>query len=99
MHPIVPPPKDAYQGAGGLLRARDVQSQCGTFPDCTRARPTTHRRQPGVYDKAAAGTVTETQHELLDAASGEASARIVSSSFGIGQGGWGGPNCAVARQS
>lgn len=45
----------------------------------------------GVYDKGKAGTVTETEHLLVDTASGEAYTRIVSSSFAVGQGGWGGP--------
>ncbi|RPA92957.1 peroxisomal dehydratase [Choiromyces venosus 120613-1] len=45
----------------------------------------------GVYDKGKAGTVTETEHLLVDKATGEAYTKIVSSSFAVGQGGWGGP--------
>ena len=45
----------------------------------------------GVYDKGKAGTVTEVEHELVDKKSGEVYTRIVSSSFAVGQGGWGGP--------
>ena len=42
----------------------------------------------GMYGEGAAGTVTETQHELVDAASNRAFARIAGSSFAVGQGGW-----------
>jgi acyl dehydratase len=45
----------------------------------------------GVYDKGKAGTVTETQHELVEKTTGEVYTRIVSSSFAVGQGNWGGP--------
>jgi hypothetical protein len=45
----------------------------------------------GVYDKGKAGTVTEILHELVEKGSGEVYTRIVSSSFAVGQGGWGGP--------
>ena len=46
----------------------------------------------GVYDKGKAGTVTEFEHELVEKKSGEVYTRIVSSSFAVGQGGWGGPS-------
>ena len=45
----------------------------------------------GVYDKGKAGTVTEIEHSLVDAATNEVYTRIVSQSFAVGQGGWGGP--------
>ncbi|CCX16262.1 putative peroxisomal dehydratase [Pyronema domesticum] len=45
----------------------------------------------GVYDKGRSGTVTEIQHELIDKSTGEVYTRILSSSFAVGQGGWGGP--------
>ncbi|TGZ81494.1 Thioesterase/thiol ester dehydrase-isomerase [Ascodesmis nigricans] len=45
----------------------------------------------GVYDKGKAGTVTEVEHRLVEKATGEVYAVIVSSSFAVGQGGWGGP--------
>lgn len=45
----------------------------------------------GVYDKGKAGTVTEIEHELVEKSTGEVYARILSSSFAVGQGGWGGP--------
>jgi peroxisomal enoyl-CoA hydratase 2 len=45
----------------------------------------------GVYDKGKAGTVTEVEHELVEKSTGEVYTRIVSSSFAVGQGGWGGP--------
>jgi peroxisomal enoyl-CoA hydratase 2 len=45
----------------------------------------------GVYDKGKAGTVVETQNELVDAGSGEVYTRMVGSGFFVGQGNWGGP--------
>ncbi|KAH7359203.1 MaoC like domain-containing protein [Plectosphaerella cucumerina] len=45
----------------------------------------------GVYDKGKPGTVVDTQTDLVDVASGEVHSRITTSSFYVGQGGWGGP--------
>jgi len=45
----------------------------------------------GVYDKGKAGSVMDTQQDLVDAESGELYVRAVSSVFYIGQGNWGGP--------
>ena len=43
----------------------------------------------GVYDKGKAGTVVETQQEIVS--EGKVYSRAVGSGFFIGQGGWGGP--------
>jgi peroxisomal enoyl-CoA hydratase 2 len=53
----------------------------------------------GVYDKGKAGTVTEIEDELVEKSSGEVYARIVSSSFAVGQGGWGGPKGSLSLQA
>ncbi|KAK4129249.1 Thioesterase/thiol ester dehydrase-isomerase [Parathielavia appendiculata] len=45
----------------------------------------------GVYDKGRPGTVVETQSDLVDAATGDVYTRVLSSSFYVGQGNWGGP--------
>ncbi|EDN96213.1 hypothetical protein SS1G_01137 [Sclerotinia sclerotiorum 1980 UF-70] len=45
----------------------------------------------GVYDKGKAGTVVETQQEIVDKNSGEVYSRAVGSSFFVGQGNWNGP--------
>ncbi|WPH02143.1 Hypothetical protein R9X50_00499800 [Acrodontium crateriforme] len=45
----------------------------------------------GVYDKGKAGTVVETQNDLVDAESGELYSRAIGSGFFVGQGNWGGP--------
>lgn len=45
----------------------------------------------GVYDKGKAGSVVETQSDLVDKASGETYVSAVGSAFFVGQGGWGGP--------
>jgi len=45
----------------------------------------------GVYDKGKAGTVTEIEHELVEKSTGEVYTKILSSSFAVGQGNWGGP--------
>ena len=45
----------------------------------------------GVYDKGKAGSVVETQQDIVDKATGESYARAVGSAFFIGQGNWGGP--------
>ncbi|KAK3336894.1 HotDog domain-containing protein [Cercophora scortea] len=45
----------------------------------------------GVYDKGRAGTVVETQTELVEAGSGDVYARVVGSAFYVAQGNWGGP--------
>lgn len=45
----------------------------------------------GIYDKGKPGTVLESQNDLVDTESGETYARITSSGFYVGQGGWGGP--------
>jgi len=45
----------------------------------------------GVYDKGKAGSVVETQQDIVDKATGESYARAVGSAFFVGQGNWGGP--------
>jgi acyl dehydratase len=45
----------------------------------------------GVYDKGRPGTVVETQSDLVNAATGDVYTRVLSSSFYVGQGNWGGP--------
>ncbi|KAI5811595.1 putative peroxisomal dehydratase [Peziza echinospora] len=45
----------------------------------------------GVYDKGKAGMVTEMETLLVEKKTGEVYTKIVSSSFSVGQGGWGGP--------
>lgn len=45
----------------------------------------------GVWDKGKPGSVVDTQTDLVDAANGDVYASILSSSFYVGQGGWGGP--------
>lgn len=45
----------------------------------------------GVFDKGKAGSVVETQQELVDKKTGEAYTRAVGSAFFVGQGNWGGP--------
>ncbi|KAG9233528.1 HotDog domain-containing protein [Amylocarpus encephaloides] len=45
----------------------------------------------GVYDKGKAGSVVETQNDIVDKESGESYARAVGSAFFVGQGNWGGP--------
>ncbi|KAF2766262.1 Thioesterase/thiol ester dehydrase-isomerase [Teratosphaeria nubilosa] len=45
----------------------------------------------GIYDKGKAGTVMETQNDLVDADAGETYCRAVGSAFYVGQGNWGGP--------
>ncbi|AEO53243.1 hypothetical protein MYCTH_2294309 [Thermothelomyces thermophilus ATCC 42464] len=45
----------------------------------------------GVYDKGRPGTVVETQSDLVEASTGDVYTRVVSSSFFVAQGNWGGP--------
>jgi peroxisomal enoyl-CoA hydratase 2 len=45
----------------------------------------------GVYDKGKAGTVVETQQDIVDKATGESYVQMVGSAFFVGQGNWGGP--------
>ncbi|KAI1911595.1 hypothetical protein LOZ53_003553 [Ophidiomyces ophidiicola] len=45
----------------------------------------------GVYDKGKAGSVVETQQEIVDKESGEVYSTAVGSGFYVGQGNWGGP--------
>lgn len=45
----------------------------------------------GVYDKGKAGTVVETQQQIVDTASGEVYTTAVGQGFFTGQGNWGGP--------
>lgn len=45
----------------------------------------------GLYDKGKAGSVMETQNDLVDADTGEVYNRAVGSAFFVGQGNWGGP--------
>ena len=49
----------------------------------------TRSKVVGVYDKGKAGTVVETQQELVS--EGEVYTRAVGSGFFVGQGNWGGP--------
>jgi hypothetical protein len=51
----------------------------------------------GVYDKGKPGTVVETEHRIVDKASGEIYTRAVGTQFYVGQGGWGGPRGPTAR--
>jgi peroxisomal enoyl-CoA hydratase 2 len=51
----------------------------------------------GVYDKGKAGSVVETQQELVDKNTGEVYTRAVGSAFYIGQGNWGGPKGPVTE--
>lgn len=45
----------------------------------------------GVWDKGKPGSVVDTQTDLVDTESGEVYTSVYSSSFYVGQGGWGGP--------
>lgn len=45
----------------------------------------------GVWDKGKPGTVVDTRSDIVDKDSGEVYASVDSSSFFVGQGGWGGP--------
>ncbi|RAH83465.1 trimethyllysine dioxygenase TmlH [Aspergillus japonicus CBS 114.51] len=45
----------------------------------------------GLYDKGKAGTVLETEQSIVNQATGDIYTKILSSSFFVGQGGWGGP--------
>ncbi|RDL42208.1 Thioesterase ester dehydrase-isomerase [Venustampulla echinocandica] len=45
----------------------------------------------GVYDKGKAGSVVETQSDIVDKATEEVYARVIGSGFFVGQGNWGGP--------
>jgi len=45
----------------------------------------------GVYDKGKAGSVVETQQDIVDKKTGESYSRATSSAFFVGQGNWGGP--------
>lgn len=45
----------------------------------------------GVYDKGKAGTVVETQEDIVEKSTGEVYTQAVGSAFFVGQGNWGGP--------
>ncbi|CAG8976765.1 hypothetical protein HYALB_00008423 [Hymenoscyphus albidus] len=45
----------------------------------------------GVYDKGKAGSIVETEFNIVDKESGEVYTKIVGSAFFVGQGNWGGP--------
>lgn len=45
----------------------------------------------GVYDKGKAGSVVESQQDIVDKKTGESYSRATSSAFFVGQGNWGGP--------
>lgn len=45
----------------------------------------------GVYDKGKAGSVVETQQDIVDAVTGESYSQAIGSAFFVGQGNWGGP--------
>lgn len=51
----------------------------------------------GVYDKGKAGSVVETQQDLIDKKTGESYAKAVGSAFFVGQGNWGGPKGPVTE--
>lgn len=51
----------------------------------------------GVYDKGRPGTVVETQTDLVDVNANETYVRVLSSSFYIGQGNWGGPKGPASK--
>ncbi|KOS18701.1 putative enoyl-CoA hydratase 2 [Escovopsis weberi] len=51
----------------------------------------------GVYDKGRPGSVLDVQQEIVDAGTGEVYARLVGSSFFVGQGGWHGPKGPAAE--
>jgi len=51
----------------------------------------------GVYDKGKAGSVVETQQDIVDVATGESYTRAVGSAFYVGQGNWGGPKGPATR--
>lgn len=48
----------------------------------------------GVYDKGKAGSVIESQAELVNKETGEVYSKVVGSGFAVGQGNWGGPKGA-----
>lgn len=45
----------------------------------------------GIYDKGKAGTVVESEQSILDAQNGEVYTQVITNSFLVGQGNWGGP--------
>jgi hypothetical protein len=45
----------------------------------------------GVYDKGKAGTVVQTETDLVDVETNDVYTRVIGNNFYIGQGGWGGP--------
>jgi peroxisomal enoyl-CoA hydratase 2 len=45
----------------------------------------------GVYDKGKAGSVVDTQQDIVDKATGESYTQAFGSAFFVGQGNWGGP--------
>jgi len=62
------------------------------FPTTSEGRTFELRNKViGVYDKGKPGTVVVTQQDIVDKATGESYAEMESSSFYVGQGGWGGP--------
>jgi peroxisomal enoyl-CoA hydratase 2 len=62
------------------------------FPTTSKGRTFELRSKViGVYDKGKAGSVVETQQDIVDKATGESYARAVGSAFFVGQGNWGGP--------
>lgn len=53
----------------------------------------------GVYDKGKAGSVVETQQDIVDKETGEVYSSAVGSGFYVGQGNWGGPKGEDANGS
>lgn len=51
----------------------------------------------GVYDKGKAGSVVETEQQIVEKATGEVYTQIVGSAFYVGQGNWGGPKGPVTE--
>ncbi|KAH9844866.1 MaoC like domain [Teratosphaeria destructans] len=59
--------------------------------DSKRANFEIRSKVVGIYDKGKAGTVVETQNDLVDADAGDVYCRALGSAFYVGQGNWGGP--------
>lgn len=51
----------------------------------------------GVYDKGKAGSVVETEQQIVDKETGEVYTKAVGSGFYVGQGNWGGPKGGFGR--
>ena len=68
------------------------------FPSTSEGRKFELRNKViGVYDKGKAGSVVESQQDIVDKETGESYARIMGSVFFVGQGNWGGPKGPATR--